>query len=392
MKYSVVRYEQLPQVEELWDYCFEKRQEPFFQYYFSEYCCKQNIVMGAFDDEEHLKSMVHINPYRLRVRGTEQLAPYLVGVATAPEARGAHIVKPLLRFTLASLRAQGVALVTLMPIYAGIYLPYEFSYCYYRHAYKLPLAALTLPRAAEDLAVERVPLSAELLAPLYERCLAGVSGAALRSDFQWQKLLTVHAQENVLCALVKRAGESVGYMLYTIADGVFTILELLTTDAQAKNRLLQFAATHQSSAKELSWLAEPWDKTYLHFADQSVTGSVAPFMMARCLDVQLALKQLAAVDKTLRGSFVLRVTDKLLGDVSLRVSVGVGRLHVERLECADADGDISMDVGAFTQLYFGTFSACELHEAGLLDCEDAAKLALLDKLLPKQRTYINEYF
>lgn len=389
MKYSVVRYEQLPQVEELWDYCFEKKQEPFFQYYFSEYCCKQNIVMGAFDDKEHLKSMVHINPYRLRVRNVVQLAPYLVGVATAPEARGAHIVKPLLRFTLASLRAQGVAFVTLMPIYAGIYLPYEFSYCYYRHAYKLPLGALTLPRAEADLEVERMPLSAEELAPIYERCLSSVDGVPLRSDFQWQKLLTVHAQENVLCAIVKRAGENVGYMLYTIADGVFTIVELLAADAQAKNRLLQFAATHQSSAKELSWLAEPWDKTYMHFADQSVTGSLAPFMMARCLDVQLALEQLTEVEKALKGSFVLRVTDKLLGDVNFRVSVGAGSLSVER---ADADCDISMDVGAFTQLYFGAFSAGELHEAGAIDCSHHEQLLLLDKLLPKQRTYINEYF
>lgn len=389
MKYSVVRYEQLPQVEELWDYCFEKRQEPFFQYYFSEYCCKQNIVMGAFDDEEHLKSMVHINPYRLRVRGIEQLAPYLVGVATAPEARGAHIVKPLFRFTLASLRAQGVAFVTLMPIYAGIYLPYEFSYCYYRHTYKLPLAALTLPQAASDLAVERVPLSAELLAQLYERCLADVNGVPLRSDFQWQKLLTVHAHENVLCALVKRAGENVGYMLYTIADGVFNILELLAADVQAKNRLLQFAATHQSSAKELSWLAEPWDKTYLHFADQSVTGSLAPFMMARCLNVQQALAELPLADAKLKGSIVLKVTDKLLGDVNLKVSVGADGLQVER---ADSAWDISMDVGAFTQLYFGTFTAGELQEAGAIVCKNKDKLLLLDRLLPKQRTYINEYF
>lgn len=392
MKYGVVKKAQLAQVEELWDYCFEKRQEPFFEYYFSEYCCKQNIVMGAFDDEGQLKSMVHINPYRLRVHGQEQLVPYLVGVATAPEARGAHIVKPLLQLTLEALRAQDVNFVTLMPIYAGIYLPYEFSYCYYRHTYKLPLAALTLPKAGADLAVERIPLNAAVMAPLYERCLAGVNGAPLRSDFQWQKLLTVHAQEKVLCALVKRAGESVGYMLYSIADGVFTIIELLAVDVQAKNRLLQFATTHQSSAKELSWLAEPWDKTYLHFKDQSVTGSLTPFMMARCLDVQRALEQLVEVDKALKGHFVIKVTDKLLGDVSLKVSAAAGNLRTERLERADADCDISMDVGAFTQLYFGTFSAGELQEAGLLVCEDEEKLALLAKLLPKQRTYINEYF
>lgn len=389
MKYTVVSREQLPQVEELWDYCFEKRQEPFFQYYFTQYCCQQNIVMGAFDEEEQLKSMVHVNPYRLRVRGAEQLVPYLVGVATAPEARGAHIVKPLLQTTLASLRAQGVNFVTLMPIFAGIYLPYEFSYCYYRHAYKLPLASLTLPRADARLTVKRVPLAAELLAPLYASCLRDINGVPVRSDEQWQKLLTVHAQEGVLCAVCQREGANVGYMLYTISAGVFHVHELLAEDAQAKNRLLQFAATHQSSAQELSWLAEPWDKTYLHFNDQSVTGSVAPFMMARCLNVKLALEQLENVSAALKGSVVLQVTDKLLGGVTLEVQLADGRVQAQAVQAVP---DVAMGVGAFTQLYFGTFSADELREAGLIDCRDTEKLQLLDEFLPKARTYVNEYF
>lgn len=389
MKYKIVSKAEMPQVEELWDYCFEKRQEPFFQYYFGEYCGKENVVTGAFDDKGRLQSMMHVNPYRLRVRGCEQLVPYLVGVATAPEARGAHIVRPLMQATLAALQAQDVAFVTLMPIFAGIYLPYEFSYCYYRHEYKLPLSALTLPACSEKLAVERVPLSAEVLAPIYAHCMEHINGVVLRADFEWQKLLTVHAQENVLCAVVRRAGGCVGYMLYNIADGVFNIHELLAEDVQAKNRLLRFAATHQSSAQELHWLAEPWDKTYLHFTDQSATGSLAPFMMARCLKPQLALEQLELADKKLKGSVIVQITDKLLGDATLRVNVADGRVQATPVK---QTADVVLNVGAFTQLYFGTFSAEELREAGCLQCAEDDKLALLDKLLPKVRTYINEYF
>ena len=49
MIYRVVNAERMPQVEELWDYCFEKRQEPFFQYYFNEYVGKKNMVIGGFE-------------------------------------------------------------------------------------------------------------------------------------------------------------------------------------------------------------------------------------------------------------------------------------------------------------------------------------------------------
>ena len=41
----------LPQAAELWDYCFEKKGDPFYEWYFSEYCLKQNSVIGGFDGE-----------------------------------------------------------------------------------------------------------------------------------------------------------------------------------------------------------------------------------------------------------------------------------------------------------------------------------------------------
>ena len=53
-----------------------------------------------------------------------------------------------------------------------------------------------------------------------------------------------------------------------------------------------------------------------------------------------------------------------------------------------------MDMGTFTQLDFGAFSATELCEAGRIRVKAGAeeKLELLDSLFPKQRNFINEYF
>lgn len=410
MIYRVVNAERMPQVEELWDYCFEKREEPFFKYYFGEYVGKNNMVIGGFekvgpaDDEgkqreklrEKLRTMVHVNPYMLRIREQEQLAPYLVGVATAPEARGQHAFGPLLETTFEVLRSEGFTFATLMPIYAGIYLPYEFAYCYYGLQYKMPLADLgrELAKAAgKDLAVERVALDKELLAPLYAKLTSKYNGVPLRTDFQWQKLLTVHGLEGMQCALVYRNGEACGYMFYYISEGCFTVHELLTDGADARNRLLQYAAMHQSLAKEFAWLAPAWDKTYLGFADQSLSPQLRPFMMARCLDARKALAQVAVPEGVQAGSVVLLLTDKVIdrNNHLLKLEVGAEGLSVK--STIDAE-EVTMDMGAFTQLYFGAFSATELFEAGRLRVRAGAegKLALLDCLFPKQRNFINEYF
>ena len=406
MIYRVVNEERMPQVAELWDYCFEKRQEPFFQYYFGEYVGKNNMVIGGFEkvgpvDEngkqrERLRTMVHVNPYMLRIRGQEQLAPYLVGVATAPEARGQHAFGPLLQTTFEVLRSEGFTFATLMPIYAGIYLPYEFAYCYFGLQYKMPLTDLARElagAAGKELAVEREPLNKELLAPLYAKLTSQYSGVPLRTDFQWKKLLTVHELEGMQCAVVYREGEPCGYMFYYISEGCFTVHELLADGFDARNRLLQYASMHQSAAKEFAWIAPAWDKTYLGFADQSLAPQVKPFMMARCLDARKALAQLVAPEGAQEGSVVVLLTDKVIdrNNHLLKLYVKDGAVEVKS---TIEQEEVIMDMGAFTQLYFGAFSVTELFEAGRIRVKAGAeaKLSLLESLFPKQRTFINEYF
>ena len=406
MIYRVVNEERMPQVAELWDYCFEKRQEPFFQYYFNEYCGKNNMVIGGFEkvgpvDEngkqrERLRTMVHINPYMLCIRGQEQLTPYLVGVATAPESRGQHAFGPLLGTTFEVLRSEGFTFATLMPIYAGIYLPYEFAYCYFGLQYKMKLADLgreLTGAAGKELAAEREPLAKELLASLYAKLTSQYNGVPVRTDFQWKKLLTVHGLEGMQLAVVYREGEPCGYMFYYISEGCFTVHELLADGFDARNRLLQYAAMHQSAAKDFAWLAPAWDKLYLGFSDQGLAPQVKPFMMARCLDARKALAQLAAPEGAVSGSVVLLLTDKVIdrNNHLLKLYVEGGAVEVKS---TIEQEEVIMDMGTFTQLYFGAFTAKELHEAGRIRVKAGAeaKLALLDSLLPKQRNFINEYF
>lgn len=406
MIYRVVNEERMPQVAELWDYCFEKRQEPFFQYYFGEYVGKNNMVIGGFEkvgpvDEngkqrERLRTMVHVNPYMLRIRGHEQLTPYLVGVATAPEARGQHAFGPLLQTTFEVLRSEGFTFTTLMPIYAGIYLPYEFAYCYFGLQYKMSLTDLARElagAAGKELAVEREPLNKELLAPLYAKLTSQYNGVPLRTDFQWKKLLTVHELEGMQCAVVYREGEPCGYMFYYISEGCFTVHELLADGFDARNRLLQYASMHQSAAKEFAWIAPAWDKTYLGFADQSLAPQVKPFMMARCLDARKALAQLVAPGGAQEGSVVVLLSDKVIdrNNHLLKLYVKDGAVEVKS---TIEQEEVIMDMGAFTQLYFGAFSVTELFEAGRIRVKAGAeaKLSLLESLFPKQRTFINEYF
>lgn len=394
MIYRVVNEDRMNQVEDLWDYCFEKKDDPFFQYYFQEYCGKNNWVIGGFenvDNWEYLKTMVHVNPYTVRIRGNEQLAPYLVGVSTAPEARGQHLFEPLLKTTFDVLRSQEVAFVTLMPIFAGIYKRYEFAYYNFRHEYKMSLDALSkVCKKSFAVNLVRNGFDVEKLKGLYRAFTKDFSGVPVRSDFQWNKLLTVHAGEKIQCVLAYEDDKPTGYMFYKIAEGTFNAIELIHLTNETKFALLNFAAQHKSDAKEFVWLAPDWDRTYLQFGDQSLTGSVAPFMMARCIDARRALADIIP-GKYVAGEINVLLTDDLieLNNHMLKIIADNGQLGVSSTMEAE---DLTMDMGAFTQMYIGTFSATELAEAGLIKVKNRESLALLDQLFPKIRTFNNEYF
>lgn len=395
MDFRIINDETLPKIMELWDYCFEKNDTPFFKWYFDEYCLKENMILGGFDEADgSLMNMLHLNPYTINLRGQELQVPYIVGVATAPEYRGRHLFGPLLDTAFAVLRAQKQAFVLLMPISAGIYRPYQFDYCYYRHRYEMPLAVLPKAGSASaDITLQRAGLEqeAEAFAKVYAAVTAAYHGAVKRDDKNWRNLLSVHQGEQVKAVLAKRGGQVLGYMLYSIADRTFTVQELLAEETAARDALLRFARGHVTEAEKFRWLAEAWDKMYLHLQDQNYAGSLQPFMMARCINVRQALVQLTNIAADIQGAVSLLITDKTLplNNGLLKLEVNTGQIDVK--STVDMQ-DIEMDVAAFTQLYFGQFSVQELAAENRLKIHNEEAALLLDRLFPKCHNYINEYF
>lgn len=415
MKFHLVDDNQLEQVKDLWDYCFEKREEPFFKFYFQEYCLQENNVIGGFeqiDDSEYLRTMVHINPYRLQIRGQELPVPYLVGVATAPEARGQHLMGKLMKTTFEALRTQGIFMAFLMPIYAGIYTPYEFAFCYDRLKYVWEIGSLALPpldAESKKLTLvymqvksseqnEEAPIYdealAEILGYVYDAYTAEINGAPKRNDMQWHKLLTAYVHEQLKAIIVHKDGVPQGYMLYRICEQRFEVVELVALTMAAKLRMLAFIEGHKSEAKQAEYLAEAWDKTYSYLLNAEQAPQKRPFMMARCIDAKgllQGMKKLPKDAEELKGSLVLLLRDSVLqrNNQLLELHCQGGKLEVQN--SIDKE-QVSMDMSAFTQMFMGYMTATELADNGKLQCTDVEALRFLDKLFPKQRNWINEYF
>ena len=386
----------MPQVMALWDYCFEKKEDPFFQWYFQKYCLKHNLVLGGFSEEDgHLRNMLHLNPYSILLRGQEERVPYIVGVATDPADRGQNLTKELLQSAFRVLRRKECAFALLMPAYAGIYQKYDFAFCYCKHVYEIPIEKLVVPVPSGKLWIRHYSsYDSELFEGLYAALAEGYNGLAVRTDFQWQKLLVVHQLEKVQAAVVYHGSEPRGYMFYQITDDkTFFIQELVALTPDAKWSLLRYAIEHRSVADKLYWEAMEDDLTYLDFPDADRAGRLKPFMMARCFDAVQALRRYEVPENCPDGQVTLLLQDELLEENNSLVTLAVdtGSLYLEKA-AGNADAVIAM--GAFTQLYFGAFTFSQLVEAGKIRMRSYTPelLSFLDALFPKCLNYINEYY
>jgi predicted acetyltransferase len=126
------------------------------------------------------------------LRGRKEAMPYIVGVATASGSQGqAFNSCLLLEMAFKVLRGERFCFALLMPINAGIYLPYDFAYCYYQHEYRDAFGGIRCAASRlEDTRVELVPdLDAGYFAPVYAAFAARHHGMVVRNEFQWHKLL-----------------------------------------------------------------------------------------------------------------------------------------------------------------------------------------------------------
>jgi len=394
----IVTEAELPQVMSLWDYCFEKKEDPFYQWYFGDYCLRHNRVLGSFSEKDgHLQNMLHINPYHILLRGREEKAPYLVGIATDPADRGRHLTRELLRTSFRLLRGRDCAFALLMPVYAGIYQPYDFAFCYCKHVYEMPLSSLDVPAPSGNLRISHIDpdsLEKDLFADVYETLSEAYNGLPVRTDFQWRKLLAVHRLEKLRAAVAYHGSEPRGYMFYHISeDKTFYIQELAALTPDAKRTLLYYAKRHQSSADKLYWEAMEDDITYLGFADADKAGRTRPFVMARCFDAYGALLRYEPPSDCPDGQAVLSLSDNLLEENNLQVVLRV-KNGIFFVELTDFPADTQVSAGPFTQLYFGACSFSQLLKEGRIQMQayDPSVISFMDRLFPVTANFMNEYF
>lgn len=397
MEFRIATSQDTPQVEALWAYCFEPKEDPFFQYYFSNCYEPDNTVVGI--QEGQLLSTVHLRQYNLNVRGAVLPTSYMVGVATHPAARRGGVGGALLTSSLEELRHRGQAITILMPSKAGFYQQYGWDLYAHQWVQTMSLEDLR-PLTDKTLSFGLVNDVEQwtLLDPVYRAYTKNLCGYAERGEKDWKRLLSSFFAEGVHVAAVKNDDNIIeGYAVYRLGAPEIPVTEMVYTTRRAQQALLNYFYNHRSQGASIRWNEGLHDTGYRFHPDGKAGHATMPYMMARVVDVKTAIEAIPInPDAAMMPITInIRVIDKLCswnhGVFAVTIGGGVTPSASYLGESTDEIVELTIDIGALSILLMGAMCASDLAFEGKLQGEQDW-ITYLDMVYPKQNTYINEWW
>lgn len=337
---------------------------------------------GVFDGTE-LRAAYTLCDFRIHW-GNGQIVPMggLAGVATFAETRGRGYVGALLRHALETMRERGQAVSALYPFSWAFYRRYGWEWVGEERRVTVPLREIPSFPEGKNVREVRAEDARDRLKPLYAAYARRYRGAFDRPDSRWEGKLKHHEGRTTYVYLHQPpSGTPDGYLLWRFGSGDKPghVVEMAANTPEAYRGLLSmlhYFGTQHDKASGIFPADDPLRAYLMHW---DLETRVQPVYMGRVVDVAAAVRALKPPERMANGAVTVAVTDE-----HAPWNTGTWRIACEdgQASCAPATGsaDLSGDIQAFSQAFWGTPSLVWLRRVGRVAATDPAALAWLDSL------------
>ena len=227
MEVRKLKKEEHIRTRKLWEKVFTEDTEKFLDYYYSEKV-KDNEIYVIEDDGE-IVSMVHLNPYRMRIDKEIHNTHYIVAVATDENYRRKGLMATLLRYVMDVMQRRGEPFTFLMPASESIYKPFGFTFIYTQNQSKV------LGLECKDEEIEIVDASEAdcyNMAEFANKYLQTYEITTWRTAEYYKKILSEQSSQNGGILLLKKNGIIEGVVCYA-KEEEFEIREPLVNNEES---------------------------------------------------------------------------------------------------------------------------------------------------------------
>lgn len=207
---QIIRYlepEEKEKARTLWSQAFFEDSEEFDQYYFTEKIKDNQILVK--EEDGAIISMVHLNPYKIRLGTFCAQINYIVGVATDDKRRHQGHMRDLLSKMLQDGWEKGEPFTFLMPADRAIYEPFGFRFIFDKPQNQLKSrisAGCGAERQRENLRIEEYMAGALLGNRKLIKEIAGFMETWLSERFQVYAVRDWSYVKNLLTELASEDG------------------------------------------------------------------------------------------------------------------------------------------------------------------------------------------
>lgn len=215
MEIRKLRQEEHIRTRRLWEDIFTEDTPEFLDYYYSTKVNNNEIYV--IEDGDEIVSMIHLNPYHMRVKDKIYQTHYIVAVATLEKYRKQGLMKQLLNHTMQLMADRGEPFTFLMPASEAIYKSFGFEFVYEQRREKVS------GKKCEDSALEILEASqgdCQAIADFANEMLKEYDVVTWRDADYYKMILAEQVSENGGILMAKRDGKIEGIFCYAKETGV----------------------------------------------------------------------------------------------------------------------------------------------------------------------------
>ena len=209
MKVRKLRQEEHIRTRKLWEEIFTEDTPEFLDYYYS-IKTKDNEIY-VIEENGEIVSMLHLNPYQMRIGDKFYQTHYIVAVATDERYRHQGLMRQLLNHAMQIMADRGEPFTFLMPAAEAIYKPFGFEFVYEQKREKV------FGKKCEDNTLEIVEASqgdCQAIADFANEMLREYDVVTWRDATYYQTLLSEVSSEDGGILIAEKDSRIVGVFPY----------------------------------------------------------------------------------------------------------------------------------------------------------------------------------
>lgn len=352
---------------------------------------EQAYALGWFYEGE-LASQIVVYPMEINIHGEIYSMGGITGVTTYPEYAGRGLIHSLMTKVLEYMREEKQLLSILYPYSIPFYRKKGWEVVSDKLTYTIKDTQLPKRQDVPGM-VRRVELEHEDLKNVYKYYSVQKHGALIRDELAWAEYWRWETDDVTAAIYYDGDGKPLGYMVYVVKNEIFHIKEMIYLNFEAKNGLWNYIGSHFSMITEVRGKNYTGEPLAFLLEDSEITETIAPYIMARIVDVKEFILQYPFQVTPEELHIHLRVHDKMApwNEGLFEVYWKDEKTYCEKVEEAAVVNLVELDIQTLTTMLMGYKRPSYLYDNDRLNTEYYMG-RILEQLIPAGKMNFSDYF